>query len=476
MPAPAPDPDRAAQALAPPTEALPVAVIGAGPVGLAAAAHLLRRGAAPLVLEAGDGPGASVRAWGHVRLFSPWRALVDAGRGGPPGRGRLGGARPGPAAHRAGAGRAATWSPWRPCRRCARASATAPGCGPSPGAATTSSRRRAATAAPFVLRVRDAGRRARTEVLARAVIDASGTYASPNPLGASGLPAAGERALAGADLLRHPGRPRRPPRPLRRAPGGRGGQRPLGLQRPARPGRPRRARRRARRSPGSSGAPPGRASSAARSGTSCPPAASSAGASRRLVGGGPRPPRLPAHRRPARGRRTGSSSRGRTPPARPATLPPVDEVVATTGFRPDLAPLRELRLGLDPALEAPVGAGPADRPQRPLLRHRPAPRRAGAGPPRAGLLRGGHEELRPGADLPAADGLRAGALRRRRPDRGRGRRRAAWSWCCPETGVCSARPGRGAAAATTGDDDEAADAGVARPEPALVAAGAACCG
>src|SRR4029434_2593135 len=33
--------------------------------------------------------------------------------------------------------------------------------------------------------------------LARAVIDASGTWANPNPLGASGLPAAGEAEHAG---------------------------------------------------------------------------------------------------------------------------------------------------------------------------------------------------------------------------------------------------------------------------------------
>ncbi|MFC8943186.1 FAD-dependent oxidoreductase, partial [Streptomyces griseoincarnatus] len=57
---------------------LPVVVIGAGPVGLAAAAHLAERGLEPLVLEAGDGPGAAVARWGHVRLFSPWRYDVDA--------------------------------------------------------------------------------------------------------------------------------------------------------------------------------------------------------------------------------------------------------------------------------------------------------------------------------------------------------------------------------------------------------------
>jgi cation diffusion facilitator CzcD-associated flavoprotein CzcO len=56
---------------------LPVVVIGAGPVGLAAAAHLLERGLEPLVLEAGDQVGAAIREWGHVRLFSPWRYDVD---------------------------------------------------------------------------------------------------------------------------------------------------------------------------------------------------------------------------------------------------------------------------------------------------------------------------------------------------------------------------------------------------------------
>ena len=56
---------------------LPVVVIGAGPQGLAAAAHLLERGLEPLVLEAGDGPGSAVSEWGHVRLFSPWPELVD---------------------------------------------------------------------------------------------------------------------------------------------------------------------------------------------------------------------------------------------------------------------------------------------------------------------------------------------------------------------------------------------------------------
>lgn len=61
---------------------LPVAVIGAGPGGLATAAHLLEHGLEPLVLEAGFQVGANIAQWRHVRLFSPWRLdLATAGIG-----------------------------------------------------------------------------------------------------------------------------------------------------------------------------------------------------------------------------------------------------------------------------------------------------------------------------------------------------------------------------------------------------------
>ena len=56
---------------------LPVAVVGAGPVGLAVAAHLIERGVPVRVYEAGPTVAASVRQWGHVRLFSPWRYNTD---------------------------------------------------------------------------------------------------------------------------------------------------------------------------------------------------------------------------------------------------------------------------------------------------------------------------------------------------------------------------------------------------------------
>ena len=56
---------------------LPVVIIGAGPVGLAAAAHVVSRRLTPLVLEAGAAVGDGVRRWGHVRMFSPWKFNVD---------------------------------------------------------------------------------------------------------------------------------------------------------------------------------------------------------------------------------------------------------------------------------------------------------------------------------------------------------------------------------------------------------------
>ncbi|TCJ01095.1 NAD(P)-binding domain-containing protein [Cytobacillus praedii] len=56
---------------------LPVAIIGAGPVGLAAAAHLVSRGQNFILLEGGSQVGANILTWGHIRLFSPWRYNVD---------------------------------------------------------------------------------------------------------------------------------------------------------------------------------------------------------------------------------------------------------------------------------------------------------------------------------------------------------------------------------------------------------------
>ncbi|NUU73864.1 MULTISPECIES: NAD(P)-binding domain-containing protein [Paenibacillus] len=56
---------------------LPVVIIGAGPVGLAAAAQLISKGEPFMLFEAGDEVGANIRKWEHVRLFSPWQYNID---------------------------------------------------------------------------------------------------------------------------------------------------------------------------------------------------------------------------------------------------------------------------------------------------------------------------------------------------------------------------------------------------------------
>lgn len=55
----------------------PIVIVGAGPIGLAAAANAASRGLPFVVLESGPRAGAAVAEWGHVRLFSAWRELVD---------------------------------------------------------------------------------------------------------------------------------------------------------------------------------------------------------------------------------------------------------------------------------------------------------------------------------------------------------------------------------------------------------------
>jgi len=52
---------------------LPVAIIGAGPIGLAAAAHLAIQKVPFIVFESGENVGHNIRKWQHVHLFSPWQ-------------------------------------------------------------------------------------------------------------------------------------------------------------------------------------------------------------------------------------------------------------------------------------------------------------------------------------------------------------------------------------------------------------------
>ena len=198
----------------PTSSTLPVAVIGAGPVGLSAAAHLLSRGLEPVIFERGPAVGASVREWGHVRVFSPWEYDVD------------------PVATELLA--AAGWTPPAPdayptgddiVERYLEPLAALE---PIAAALHLNARVEAVTRhgvdklrdegrddAPFELVVDENGTERR--YLAQAVIDASGTWANPNPLGAGGIPAAGERAHAdriatgipdvlGADRHRYAGR------------------------------------------------------------------------------------------------------------------------------------------------------------------------------------------------------------------------------------------------------------------------------
>ena len=56
---------------------LPIAVVGAGPVGLAAAVHLAGQGLPVKLYEAGGSVASNLRDWGHVRVFTPWRYCVD---------------------------------------------------------------------------------------------------------------------------------------------------------------------------------------------------------------------------------------------------------------------------------------------------------------------------------------------------------------------------------------------------------------
>ncbi len=175
-----------------------VVVIGAGPQGLAAAAHLRERGLDPLVLEAGDGPGAAVAEWGHVRLFSPWSELTDAASR------RLlepsGWVMP-----EKGYPTGAQWIDGYLAPLAAvlgdrvRYGARVVGVGRKGRDLSVDAGR---AEQPFVVHVRRTdGTEERIE--AGAVIDASGTWGTPSPAGADGLPALGERAAADAGLLDH---------------------------------------------------------------------------------------------------------------------------------------------------------------------------------------------------------------------------------------------------------------------------------
>jgi thioredoxin reductase len=171
-----------------------VAIIGAGPVGLAAAAHTLDRGMHPIVLEAGTGAGHAVRQWSHVRMFSPWTYNIDKVAE------RLlrerGWNAPDPDQYPTGAELVehyleplATRTALKPhVRTDARVISVARA---GFDKVKTAGRERA----PFEIRYQN-GRGAET-LRADAVIDASGTWSAPNPAGVNGTQAIGEAANAG---------------------------------------------------------------------------------------------------------------------------------------------------------------------------------------------------------------------------------------------------------------------------------------
>ncbi|HWM38523.1 MAG TPA: NAD(P)-binding domain-containing protein, partial [Streptomyces sp.] len=185
---------------APPTAALPTVVIGAGPTGLAAAAHLVARDQNPLVLEAGSRAGSAVREWSHVRLFSPWAEVVD------PAAEKLlaptGWVRPDGAAYPSGGDWAGQY-----LQPLADALGDRVRYGTRVTGVSRLSRDRVVDAdreqQPFTVHfVTSDGREER--LTARAVIDASGTWATPGPLGGDGLPALGEKAAADRITYRVP--------------------------------------------------------------------------------------------------------------------------------------------------------------------------------------------------------------------------------------------------------------------------------
>ncbi|MBF4569093.1 NAD(P)-binding domain-containing protein [Plantibacter sp. VKM Ac-2880] len=169
---------------------LPVIVIGAGPQGLAAAAHLVERDVPVLILEAGSSTAAAVAEWGHVRLFSDWSELVDAASA------RL----LAPTGWTSPTKGYPTGAQWISSYLAPLADALGERVqfGSRVVGVSRRGRDRLVDAGraeqPFTVHVESAGGEYRLD--ARAVIDASGTWSKPNPAGADGLPALGERAAS----------------------------------------------------------------------------------------------------------------------------------------------------------------------------------------------------------------------------------------------------------------------------------------
>ena len=329
---------------------LPVVVIGAGPQGLAAAAHLLERGLEPLVLEAGDGPASAVAEWGHVRLFSPWPELVDraAARLLAPG----GWAAPGQ-----GYPTGAEWIAGY-LRPLAEALGGRVLYGTRVTGVSRKGRGRLVDAGrgdqPFTVHIAgQGGNEGRLD--ARAVIDASGTWRQPNPAGADGLPALGEPGAAARGLVRYQIPDFAAPEPFAGrhtvvlGAGHSAATAVIELARIARanPGtRVTWALRRATASAATAGSAADELPERGALGIRAAKAVDD-GAVTRATG--------------FRTERIGQDSAGKAVLVAEdgRELPPADAVVVLTGFRPGLEFLSELRLDLDPVLQAPRRIAPS---------------------------------------------------------------------------------------------------------------------
>jgi thioredoxin reductase len=171
-----------------------IAIIGAGPVGLAAAAQAMARGLKPVVLEAGPTIGHAVREWSHVRMFSPWQYNID--KAAVQLLQAVGWNAPDPQSYPNGGELLAQYLEPLAARTALQEHIV------TEAAVTAVSRlgfdkvkTKGRETAPFHIRYRN--RKGEKSLLADAVIDTSGTWFSPNPAGANGLTAIGEADVAG---------------------------------------------------------------------------------------------------------------------------------------------------------------------------------------------------------------------------------------------------------------------------------------